>query len=318
MPLPTDATEKTIMAVQLRGKSAYHLPVVRSRCIDRANAHSTNVELPLRAGEYTCTNLGSMELLSGHSNILMHNVDYLFPANYECQVHLELHLVGRSVTDQPSFTTSPAGAAPVVRCDNTHYRVTLTTKLTTVYIEREVGKGQTEVVPSPVCEVYLGSRLVAADANPRKAWSAITAAPQAVLAFLGRDMQRCRAILNRLCVAPMLRPFVDIVDERKKSKVEMNPTCMWLREVWRRLTAGVYDTPTDFVFDVREVFKLEGPMRPDFDHTTQWEHACTYGKGTVTASAASLTHCTYHCSSRPLGSFIGRKICSFTASPAPI
>ena len=54
---------------------------------------------------------------------------------------------------------------------------TLTTRIITEYIERDVGKGQMEVVPSPVCEVYLGSRLVAVDANPRKAWSAITAAP---------------------------------------------------------------------------------------------------------------------------------------------
>jgi hypothetical protein len=223
-----------------------------------------------------------MDVLPGHSNILMHNVDYLFPANYECQVLLELHLLNKSVTSQPSFVASPAGTAPVVRCDNPHYRVTLTTRIITEYIEREVCKGQTEIVPSPVCEVYLGSRLVAVDANPRKAWSIITAAPHTVLGFLGQDMCRCRAILNRLCAEPILRPLVDNLLESKRasSKVEMNPTSMWLREVWRRLTSGVYDTPTDFVFDVREVFKLlEGTTRPGFADSAQWRRACGYGKG---------------------------------------
>ena len=111
----------------------------------------------------------------------------------------------------------------------------------------------------PVFTVAIEGGTVVAEGfeSPRAVWEQALLRGPDVLRCLGSKLLRCRAVLNRLCISPLIVDFLEPFPFHVAGGADYYRSIkapMWLKEVHSRLANGTYDNEFDFAWDVRLVF----------------------------------------------------------------
>ncbi|RYG59176.1 hypothetical protein EON64_20500, partial [archaeon] len=189
---------------------------------------STPLPFVLEPGLLEIRSFGS--LVKGISTLFC---DFVCPVNYTTASDLAIAL---------AHSNNSAGATSLVEV-----------RLLSV-VKPAVSQGQ-----GPIFSVCLEKGTVVAEASsPLDAWQGVHGREVQVLQSMAGTVDRCRAVLNRLCISPDAPPFLDAVDPQSDIGVayyEAIKAPMWIREVHSRLLRGDYESEFDFAWDVRLVFR---------------------------------------------------------------
>ena len=265
----------------LHSDRAVHCPLVR----EKAHNNSKKFLRHFLAGKstselYVCGNLGEIETVD---TTKFHNSEYIFPVGYSCKRTLILSVVptapgGRNMTNESmeeadstvatrcSSKGAPSADSLVNPVEYPHVEVVFNTTI-----------GKDNEGHDPQIQITAGEDIIVTEStvSPGDAWKTALQEGKHIITALGRKLARCRAVLNRLCVLPIIMPFLEEVPLTGVAgtayyRVIKSP--MWLREVHRRLVEGNYDNEFDFAWDVRLVFAnaMEYNMDNSELHINAW------------------------------------------------
>jgi len=228
-------------------------PYVRAICIEQARVLIRESKAPCRVGPYTVLKWGSIPITYAHGEkvdaFAFHNTDFLFPTDFAVKrsIPIQLRRVSKATLQQDHLQILDAG--------DTHLPLEITSRIATHQetIKGEDGAKDTYKL-SPRFQVQIGEFLLADSLTPKRAWTDALLQASTLIHFLSSKLRRCRAVLNRVCVAEGVEHWITKVPETTTEGIayyKENKSPMWLEEVHRRLNTGAYRDEFDFAFDMR-------------------------------------------------------------------
>ena len=202
---------------------------VKLKAFQIASKLLNTTPLPFSHAMYTVKNFGYLdEALATKGNMVLDGV--IVPNGYQCSTCLRL------------TATVSTGRRKTIQHD----------------VDVQVVSFVTYRDQKPLFAVALVDGVTISSAShPREVWLQFLEETPNIVLHLGSKLRRCRAVLNRLCIHPLVTPFLERIDpysaEGKEYYRDIRAP-MWLSEVHKRLVEGAYNSEFEFMFDVRLVF----------------------------------------------------------------